>query len=101
MAQLAGLRLRERWDGVDAGTLHQQEPPARLDLGEARQLAGSRLPSRAAQGARQVRAGSSQRRPGRSFAVSTGTSPGDLQTITPTEPAIGMGYVDRRHHAER
>ena len=35
MAQLAGLQLRERWGRVDTGTLHQREPPACLDLGEA------------------------------------------------------------------
>jgi hypothetical protein len=41
MAQLAGLRLRERWR-LDAGTVHEREPPVCLDLGEAHQLTGVR-----------------------------------------------------------
>ena len=41
LAQLAGLRLRERWR-LDAGTVHEREPPVCLDLGEAHQLTGVR-----------------------------------------------------------
>ena len=41
MAQLAGLRLRDAVGRVDAGAVHQREPPARLDLGEAHRLAGA------------------------------------------------------------
>ena len=39
MAQLAGMRLRDRWE-VDPETVHQPQPGARLGLGEARLTAG-------------------------------------------------------------
>ena len=35
MAQLAGLRLRERWGGWRPRAFHRRQPPARLHLGEA------------------------------------------------------------------
>jgi len=47
MAQLAGLRLARAVGRLDAGALHQREPPARLDLGEARQLTASQSSARA------------------------------------------------------
>ena len=38
MARLAGLRLQAALGRVEPGAVHRREPPARLGLGEARQL---------------------------------------------------------------
>ena len=39
MAELAGMRLRERWSRMETRAVHEREPHARLGLGEASRVA--------------------------------------------------------------